>query len=47
MRLQNFNKISAARLLEFAKKFETPGILKAALLIKQYAAKRKKKEKRL
>jgi predicted transcriptional regulator of viral defense system len=47
MRLQNFNKISGARLLEFAKKFETPRILKAALLIKQYAAKRKKKEKRL
>lgn len=47
MRLQNFKKINLGKLIEFAKRFKNPGILKAAQLIKKYAAKRKKEEKDL
>ncbi len=47
MRLQNFSKINLSRLIKFAKKFENQGILKAAQLIKKYAAKHKKAERPL
>jgi len=47
MRLQNLKKINFKKLLEFAGRFESPGVLKVAQLIKKYAAKQKKEEKRL
>lgn len=47
MRLQNLAKINFSRLIDFAKKFENPGILKVALLIKKYAVRRKQEERRL
>jgi predicted transcriptional regulator of viral defense system len=47
MRLQNFNKINFQKLIEFAKKFESPGVLNVANLIKKYAAKHRKEEKNL
>ncbi len=47
MRLQNFRKINFNRLIEYAKKFESPGILRVAQVIKKYATKRKKEERHL
>jgi len=47
MRLQNVRKINFSKLIEYAGKFQNPGILKAAWVIKKYAAKRKKEEKHL
>lgn len=47
MRLQNFNKINFSKLIKFAKKFRSPGVLKVAQLIEKYAAECKKEEKRL
>jgi len=47
MRLQNFKKINFSKLLEFAERFESPGVLKVALVIKKYAARQKKGERRL
>ena len=47
MRLQNVRKINISRLMEYAKRFRNPGILRAAQIIKKYAAKRKKEEKQL
>ncbi len=39
MRLQNLEKVNFKKLLEFAGKFQSPGILRMAMLIKQYARK--------
>ncbi|MFA5345561.1 MAG: hypothetical protein WC315_04745 [Candidatus Omnitrophota bacterium] len=47
MRLQNFRKINFTKLIEYAGKFQSPGILKVAQIIKRYAAKRRKEEKYL
>lgn len=47
MRLQNLKQISVRKLLEFAGRFKSPGVLKVARLIAKYAAQRKKEEKRL
>jgi predicted transcriptional regulator of viral defense system len=47
MRLQNTRKINFSRLIEYARKFESPGVLRVARVIKEYAAKRKKEEKHL
>lgn len=46
MRLQNFENINLKRLIAFAKKFNKPGILKAAKIIKKYIE-QEGKEKRL
>lgn len=45
MRLQNLEKINFRKLLEFAGRFKSPGVLRVARLIKKYAKKRKKEEK--
>lgn len=37
MRLQNLNKLNFKKLLEFAVKFESPGVLRITRLIKEYA----------
>jgi predicted transcriptional regulator of viral defense system len=47
MRLQNFSQINFSRLIDFAKRFKSPGVLKAAQLIKRYASKHKRGEKYL
>lgn len=47
MRLQNMRKINLSKLMEYAKKFENTGIFKAAQVIKDYAIKYKKEERRL
>ena len=47
MRLQNTKKINFSKLMAYARKFESPGILRVAWAIKKYAAERKKEEKRL
>lgn len=47
MRFQNFRKINFNRLIEYAKKFQSPGVLRVAQVIKKYATKRKKEEKHL
>ncbi|MFH1441416.1 MAG: hypothetical protein ABIH18_05205 [Candidatus Omnitrophota bacterium] len=47
MRLQNTEKINFDKLLECAKKFKKPSILRAAELIKEYIVKCRKKEKTL
>jgi predicted transcriptional regulator of viral defense system len=44
MRLQNLEEINNSKLLEFAKRFDTPGIVKTAKLIKEYALKQKKEQ---
>lgn len=47
MRLQNVRKINSSKLIEYAERFESPGILKTAQIINRYAAKLKKEEKHL
>ncbi len=47
MRLQNLKEINLSRLLQFAARFKSPGMLKVAQLIKKYASKQRKEEKRL
>ena len=47
MRLQNFGKVNCNRLITYAKKFESPGVLKVARLIKRFVFERKKEEKHL
>jgi len=47
MRLQNFRKINFSRLMEYARKFQSPGILRVAQVIRKYATKRKIEEKHL
>jgi len=47
MRLQNFRKINFTKLIEYAGKFQSSGVLKVAQIIKKYAAKRRKEEKHL
>ncbi len=47
MRLQNFKRINFTKLIEFAQRFESPGVLRVARVIKEYAAKHKKEERRL
>ena len=47
MRLQNFSRINFSKLMEFAKKFEKPGILRIARLIRKYADEHKKEERYL
>ncbi len=47
MRLQNFRKINFSRLMEYARKFQSPGILRVVQVIKKYATKRKIEEKHL
>ena len=47
LRLQYVEKINMKRLMFYAQRFEKPGILKAAGLIKQYIQSCKKKQKRL
>lgn len=44
MRLQNLEEINLKRLLEFAEKFKSPGVLKASRIIKEYAARQKKEQ---
>ena len=47
MRLQIFSRINFGKLMEFAKKFKKPGIVRVAQLIKKYADEHKKEERRL
>ena len=47
MRLQNLRKINCKRLIEYARRFEMPGVLKAARIIKKYALEHKKEERHL
>lgn len=47
MRLQNFGKVNCNRLITYAKKFESPGVLKVARVIKRFVFERKKEEKHL
>jgi len=44
MRLQNLEKINFRKLLAFAARFNSPGILKVAQILKKYAGKRKKEK---
>ncbi|MFA5410645.1 MAG: hypothetical protein WC321_02130 [Candidatus Omnitrophota bacterium] len=47
MRLQNFRKINCVKLLQYAGRFKSPGVLKASEIIKKYVCGRRKEEKYL
>ncbi len=47
MRLQGLEDININKLMEFAERFNTPGILKTAKLIKEYALKQKRQQRPL
>ena len=47
MRLQNFGKVNCNRLITYAKRFGSPGVLKVARIIKRFVSERKKEEKHL
>ncbi|MFH1768340.1 MAG: hypothetical protein ABH858_04175 [Candidatus Omnitrophota bacterium] len=47
MRLQNLKKIDLKRLMAFAERFENRGVLKAAVVVKKYAARHKKNQRAL
>lgn len=47
MRFQNLEEINLKRLLEFAGKFKSPGILKTAQVIKEYAVSQKRGQRPL
>lgn len=47
MRLQNLRKINFTKLAMFAERFSSPGLLKLVPLIKKYALRQKKAERRL
>ncbi|MDD5692569.1 MAG: hypothetical protein PHP10_05275 [Candidatus Omnitrophica bacterium] len=47
MRLQNFSKINCNRLITYAKRFERPGVLKVARMLKSFVFEHKKEEKHL
>ena len=47
MRLQNLKAINLRKLLEFAARFKSPGMLKVAQLVKKFASRQRKEEKRL
>lgn len=47
MRLQNLKEVNLRRLVAFAARFKSPGMLKVAQLIKKYASRQRKGERRL
>jgi predicted transcriptional regulator of viral defense system len=47
MRLQSLEEVNLKKLLEFAEKFKSPGILKAAKVIEEYAIRQKRGQKPL
>jgi len=47
MRLQNLEVVNLKKLMDFAGRFGSPGVLRAARVIKEYAMEQKKKEKPL
>ena len=47
MRLQNLEVVNFRRMMDFAAGFRSPGVLRAARVIKEYAMDRKRKEKSL